>query len=237
MSVQAASLIANKAAPATEDADKYRLALDELMDMAMDVARLVHGEAKTLADAPPTEDTGDATARAKLVAVIAAAFDRAARTVRRTANLARHIDDPIKPSGEPGPDHTAARRDIIRAVEDTIQEKASGERAEALRAELFERMDCLDIDEEIDRQTRLLDVINMIRKDLGLPKLAGIHDYKRRTPEDVAELCARAARLPLPPRTAHGAEPGPTCPSGVRPSAPTIDPAMIRLCDKLLHGP
>jgi hypothetical protein len=61
--------------------------LHELADMAMDLARAVHRSATQ----PSPEDTAQpALAPDKA----AAAFDRLARTVRRTVALARTLDDP-----------------------------------------------------------------------------------------------------------------------------------------------
>ena len=76
-----------------QDRDYYRAMLHELADMAMDLARAVHHSATQ----PSSEDTAQlapASAAQPNAAAAATAFDRIARTVRRTVALARTLDDP-----------------------------------------------------------------------------------------------------------------------------------------------
>ena len=125
----------------------------------------------------------------------------------------------------------AARKQIIRDIEDTIHREAHGRKAEAeaLHAELYERLDTLDLDDDIDTMP-IADIIAAIRRDLGIdPHInsRGISPWKRRRPADVRALCARAAQsgitqptttlprtgnlrpLPAPPRRAGTGPPRP----------------------------
>ena len=116
----------------------------------------------------------------------------------------------------------SARKQIIREVEDTIHREAHGSKAEAeaLHAELYERLDTLDLDDDLDTMP-IADLIAALRRDLGIAAhitSRGISPWKRRRPADVRDLCARAARpraaqprpedpLPVPapsPRTGTG---------------------------------
>ena len=90
-------------------------------------------------------------------------------------------------------------------------------RAERLRAELVERLDSPELEEEIG-QRPIEDIVTEIRRDLGLEAMMGCNPWKRRAPAEIAALHARAAQppgteaspapvpLPLPPglgREAH----------------------------------
>ncbi len=118
------------------------------------------------------------------------AFDRIARTVRRTVALLRVLDVPVAPVVER---RALVRRQVIRAVEDTIEaDHGDGERAESLRAELYERMDAPEFEEDLGRPVE--EVIADIRRDLGIAGRPGMrHPWKRRTPGEVAALFARAS--------------------------------------------
>ncbi len=107
-------------------------------------------------------------------------FDRLARTVRRCIVLARRLDDPVAHAGS---SRVAARRRIIRAVEDAIEYEGKGDKAESLHAGFLERLDAPDVDE---------DIIADICHDLGLATLPGLRLWKRRMPADIAVLCERA---------------------------------------------
>jgi hypothetical protein len=157
----------------------------------------------------------------------AATFEQVARGVRRSIMLAQGQDAPKQqqPARTPGqhpapaPDRTTARKRILRAVEDVIQRPPDNpecDDAEVLLADLRERMDTPDLDDDI-KSRPAEDIIKDILRDLGLAALPGSRPWKRRTPADIAELNARAA---APSGTPHrpGAEPqeghpDPTCPS------------------------
>jgi hypothetical protein len=157
---------------------------------------------------------------------LAAAFDSTARTVRRCIMLAQNLDAPRKPARPPAPNHsaapdrTAARKRILRAVEDTLgrQDYDDSYRVcdptEALHAELLDRMDAPDLDRDIESRP-IDDIIKDILRDLGLAALPGTRPWKRRTPADIAELCARAA-APSRPAGSTPREPGP----GPQPPSP-----------------
>ena len=186
---------ANDASPSLanqrdEDAQYYRQVLHELVEMATDIARAVHRQAISEPDKEPAAaPTPDPTI----------AFDRIARTLRRTIALARKLSEPARPapverSTEPSHQRrAAARKQIIRAVEDTIQRETDGPEAEALHAELRERLDDPDLEDDLD-QLPIAEIIRDICRDLGIVNLPGTHPWKRRTPQDVRDLCARAAQ-------------------------------------------
>ena len=180
-----------------EDAQRYRTLLHNLMDMGAAIARRIHDqvmaqpEPQTLADAQVLADT-------------AIAFDRVARTVRRTVMLARKLDEPVRPDA--AEHRTEARKRIIREVEDAIDFRATSADYRGLVAELHERLDSPELDEDID--TRLVaDIIADICRDLWVVRTAdATKPWKRRYPEEVRELCERAA-APRPARPAPVAPP------------------------------
>ena len=169
-----------------EDAQYYRRVLHELIDIGADLARMVHQQAKAQAEAgvPAAEPAPDATI----------AFDRIARTIRRSIALARTLGEPVPaPASHPGQHRIAARKHVIRMVEDAIHRDPRRDQAEALHAELLERLDGPDIDDDIGHCTTD-QIIDTICHDLGLDGAHRLQVWKRRTPEDVALLCARAAK-------------------------------------------
>ncbi len=200
------------------DAHHYRHVLHELIDMGTGLARLLHQQATTQAaqrttpTAPPPAP--DAPTPNTLIS-IAAAFDRIARAVRRSIILARSLADPAPPVRDPAGHRTAARKHILREVEDTIQRTApaSGHAApahaasdglntnaadpdpasaDALTAELHDRLDAPDLNDDLSSRP-VADIITEICRDLGLAALPGAHPWKRRTPADLEQLHARAA--------------------------------------------
>jgi len=208
-----------------EDALYYRRVLHELIDMGTDLARAVHRQA--------TAEDGAAGPAAAAVA-----FDRLSRAVRRTVALARKVAEPVPVRVDAGQKRALARRQVIRAVEDEIQRTAEVD-AEALCAELHERLDGPELDDEIEGRPTA-EVIAEICRDLGLLRWLGNHPWKRRRPGDVAALCKRAARptggqpAALPPGVVRCAQgDGETW----RPQ-PYTEEFVIELMHKLLeHGP
>ena len=148
-----------------------------MIDLGADLARLVHAEAQAAAGSD-----------GQLVLEATVAFDRVARTVRRTVMLAMRLDEPVRA----GPDRVAARKRIIREVEDAIQ-RAPGEGGEDLEGELLERLDSPDLDDDIAGRP-VAEIVADILRDLGLAAMPGTRPWKRRRPEDVALLQARAER-------------------------------------------
>ena len=117
------------------------------------------------------------------VPVASKSFDEVTRGVRRAMLMSRKFAEPIR-----SVDRVAARKQIARKVEDNIQCHAEDEdQARDLHGELLDRLDSLDLEEEIGRRP-LEDIITDIIRDLGLAHVPGNHPWKRRTPEDLAEL-------------------------------------------------
>ncbi len=232
---------ANDASPAQasqrdEDAQYYRQVLHELVEIGTRLARAIDRQAAPEHSAVPAaapEQLGQpapAPVAAPEIAApeLAIAFDRVARTIRRTIALARKLSDPAQPrpaaraAAATEQRRTAARKQIVRDIEDTIHREAHGPeaeaQAEALHAELYERLDTLDLDDDIDTLP-IADLIAAIRRDLSIdPHInsRGISPWKRRRPADVRALCARAAA----PRSA---QPG-TAPPHPLPAPPARTP-------------
>ncbi|MDP9095772.1 MAG: hypothetical protein M3N26_04310 [Pseudomonadota bacterium] len=159
----------------------------------------------------------------------AAAFPNVALAVRRTIILSRHITNDPR-TAIPLPTQRAdARRRIIREVEDTIGDKADPADADALRVELLERIDQPEFDTDLAHRSPT-DLIRELCRDLGLFNRPYLPSYLRRTPDDIAILCAQAAAetgatlarwspqepSPLPPASPPPAPPSPDDPAGKR---------------------
>ena len=186
-----------------DDAAYYRDVLHELIGMGLDIARAVHAQAQT-----------EATADTAALAPLAGAFDRVSRAVRRTIALARRLDDPApRPAGK---QRAAARARILRHVEDAIHRGERPGNHDRLHAELHERLDGPDLDDEIDHRD-IPDIVADICRDLGIAGPPGPQPWKRRTPADIAALCARAARPPrhLASRTPASEPDGPNEPERI----------------------
>ena len=193
--------------------------------MGTDLARLLHGQATTQAQ-PAQQAAGPHPIPSPTpVPDIIAAFDRIARAVRRSITLARSLAEPVPPANDPAQHRAAARNHIIRAVEDVIQRTshatdAPDAESESLTAELHDRLDAPDLDDDLSHRP-IAEIITEICRDLGLASSPGNDPWKRRTPADIAQLCARAAApsrprqpgaAPLTPRTPQPAPPHPTPP-------------------------
>ena len=160
---------------------------DRLLKLAVDQA-----EAGTLSVTAATKD-----------------YERVTRAQRRCGWVVHRLDAPAKTV-----DRVAARKQIIRTVEDNIQRHDDEDTdAERLHEELMDRMDTDDLEEEIGNRP-VADIITDIVRDLGLAAVPGNHPWKRRTPKDVATLCARAAQ-PVPKAIAAAPVPGPNWPKQV----------------------
>jgi hypothetical protein len=90
---------------------------------------------------------------------------------------------------------TAARKRIIRGVEDAIACRAPAGEQEALHAEFLERLDRPDLEEDIAVRSTA-EIVADITRDLGIAGLHGTHPWKRRIPHDIAILNARAEMRP-----------------------------------------
>jgi len=204
------------------DTDKayYRRVLHDLIDMGSDLARQVHQQATRAAEARtaalPPNTTPDPASDHTL------AFDRMARAIRRTIALARHIaEPPATRTAIPVLHQAIARRRILREVEDVIQRTATGAQAESLHAEALDRLDGPDLVDEI-AHLPIATIVADICRDLGIAASAyttpgAARPWKRRTPHDIALLCARAAKPPGPPDNAPENPPDNTLPFPKRP--------------------
>ncbi len=192
-----------------------------------------------------------------ILITLAAAFDRIARAVRRSIALARSLADPVPPARDPAQHRAAVRKRILREVEDVIQRTVPGfgqaasddaasakfgvnaadaddDSAEALTTELHDRLDAPDLDDDISHRP-VADVITEICRDLGLAALPGAHPWKRRTPRDLEQLCARAA-APSRTRQPGAGPPVPAIPQRV-PANPVLpDPVAIPRATGLTHA-
>jgi hypothetical protein len=153
------------------------------------------------------------------------AYNGVTRSIRRSMLLAQKFTEPAKApvSDEAAQKRIATRKAIIRRVEDTIHREAKAAEAADLHAELLERIESPDFDGDLT-QRPAAEIIKDLCADLGLGP-DSLHWWKRRTPQDIAILCARAAapcrdrtgpfNLPMPPRGWDG---------GVRPYGDAIPP-------------
>jgi len=203
--------------PQAEDDQFYREVLYGLIEVGAELVRHLPQQAAAQAQAPqqhPAPQPTPAPAPSPdAVAPLAIAYDRITRAVRRCIALARSLNDPAHSPKHPAPNRTAARKQILRAVEDTLgrQDYDDSYRVcdptEALHAELLDRMDAPDLDRDIESRP-IDDIIKDVLRDLGLAALPGTRPWKRRTPADIALLNARAA-APSRPAGTTPHEPGP----------------------------
>ncbi len=207
--------------PGHQAADTHTHVLDGLINIGADLARLLHQQATSQSQAAQQRPAPQATAAQPApppapdaLIKITAAFDQAARAVRRYIALFRSLNEPMHPARNPAPNRTAARKRVLRAVEDTIQRTNSDghglgvsdddrDAAEALHAdlhaELLDSMDAPDLDDDI-RDRPIDEVIKGICRDLGIASLPGNHPWKRRTPADPAAI---PRPTPGPTRVSH----------------------------------
>jgi hypothetical protein len=198
--------------PQTPELDDayYRAILQELIDGAAQLARqILENATPPVGWAQPIktqEPLAPAPEAAPPETDPTVAYDRIARTIRRTIALARHIaDNPAGQQRKPTMDRTAARQKIIRNVEDKIDVRRRVDRdvdADELYAELNERL--LDPELELDLQTRPIDdIIAEIVQDLGVARQGRAFIFKRRKPKDLVDLRARAGAPPSPSPLGH----------------------------------
>ena len=234
----------DKPGQSAADEQQHRQALRDLIDMGTDFARLLRAKADAQAAqdaaATPPAPVPPALALAPGAPVadpffgLAGAFDRIARAVRRCIALARSLDEPAAPArDDPAQQRAAARRRVIREVEDAIERTGASDAAEALRTELRERLDAPDLDDDIHTRP-VAEIITEIRRDLGLAALPGDHLWRRRTPEDMRQLCAHAAA----PSAARQPGAGPHAPGrNAAPRCPDPQPAHHAATPRAQPGP
>jgi hypothetical protein len=157
-----------------------RQVLSNLLDISNEMAEILAYQTRSQSDDP-------AAARATV-----AVFTPLAQSIRRTIMLHEKLAKPAKPRSN----RIAARKRIIRDVEDAIQREArSPSEQETLHGEFLDRLDRPDLDDEIaDRSPA--DIVTDITRDLGVTGVYDAHPAKRRTPHDIAILNARAAQIP-----------------------------------------
>ena len=207
--------------PSEQDQDTalYRATLHELIELGTTIARDIAAQAArdtqalaTNPDAPRPDHT--------------IAFDRVARTVRRCILLAQHLR---KDTDQRDQTRTQARIRVLRSVDDAIAKERTPGKA-ALHTELRERLDAPDLVETMDHDldTRPLpEIIQELRRDLGLANMGGADPWPRRTLDDIRALHhdarhrapgthtvvrpsqAPGADTPAPPRHAPAAPPQP----------------------------
>ena len=184
-----------------EDSAYYRQVLHQLIDAGADLALMVHAQAKAQVDAAGAVATGGGAEPVLPETVLteaAGSFDRLSRCVRRTIALAQRVSEPVMITATmagmgAGAHRVVARRQILRDVEDTIRRVAADLESETgLNAEAHERLDDPELDIEIDTRS-VPEIVQEIRRDLGLEGTSGGRPWKRRMPEDVRVLYARAA--------------------------------------------
>jgi hypothetical protein len=169
-----------------QDALYYRDILHRILAVGADMMEMVQTEAKARIK--------DAVPGATPAADAAIAYDRIARSMRRTILLARKVAEPVKaPDARAAPDRVAARKQIIRKIEDAIYRDGPEDAAESLKAEFLERLDAPEFEDDLG-QRPIGEIIDEICRDLGIAGQIGLNFWKRRTPEDVAWLSAYAAR-------------------------------------------
>ena len=188
-----------------EDA-QHRRALSLLIDLGSDYARdLGAPEIDPLDRADP--------------------FERIGRVIHRSIRIVHLIREPvtdtdaadIDPAAELARHRTAIRTQILREVEDTI-ERTAPTRLASLRAELLERLDDPDLDDDIARRP-VAELIAELIRDLGLASRCGGQPTGRRTPADIAHLQALAAASPGQAVARDAANPTPKTDAKPRPSA------------------
>ena len=183
------------------DNDFHRGLLHGALERTAALLALVHEQAERQAEharqhAAPPPDLTAATL----------SFERMARTLRRTIAFARHIAQPPRSTAQrtaPWPAHaparTAARKRVIRGVEDAIQHGAESDgHAERLYEEFRERLDSPEFEHELDRPAG--ELIQEVVRDLDLAAAQRDgYPWRRRTPADAAALHAWAAAPPGTP--------------------------------------
>ena len=231
--------------PQAEDDQFYREILHGLINVGAELISHLPQQAATPAQTPQQDPAPQPVPPPSpdVIVPLAIAYDRITRAIRRSIALARSFNDPTHPPKHPPHHRAEARKRILRAVEDTIQRQdyddgyAECDPTDVLTAELRERMDAPDLDDDIaNRPTD--DIIKDILRDLGLAALPGTRPWKRRTPADIDQLSAEAATpsrarqpgaalQPPAPQPERQAQPSPTAIPGPNgpPAIPRTSPA------------
>jgi hypothetical protein len=180
-----------KAEQLAQDEQYYRRILHRMIDRGDAMAEMIHQKAKAQAVA---DSVLGAEASPTPAPDLTVPLDRVARMVRRCILLARKVSEPVKATTSVDAEQRriAARKQVIRRVEDAIQTYAGDHEAEALHAELLERVDAPEFAADL-AQFPIDEVITAMQADMGLLGKNSLDHWKRRTPRDIATLSARAA--------------------------------------------
>ena len=237
---------ADRATQRDEDAQYYRGILHELVEMATDIARVVHRQAIAGGDPPegqrakrvedaelsaaPTPGAAAQPQPSQPAPVLTVAFDRLARPIRRTIALARKLSEPDRapPGSKPHPtgrllEHCA--EGCTECCPSVRQRRTDLAETDALHAEPCERPEAADfdadedLDDDLDEQS-LAYLIATLRHDNGLATLTDAQLPQRCT--------AQSAQAGTPGKNcapcARGAGPTATQPSTADPRLPTPPP-------------
>lgn len=225
---------ATETAEPSEDTAHHRAVLRDCIDLGrhivaltnLEVAAAIKQAEARLADPDPE------TAPAKPAPDFTGRYNLLTRAIRLTVLLDERLANPAPPPPPPeDPDRrrVAARKAVLREVDDAIHRHAKPAEAETLRDELTERMDMPDFDAELlDRPTK--DVVAEIKRDLGLANGTTPHPFKRRTPDDLFDIHLAALKQPPAPQfTLREQFPPPrtvsTVPTPTVPASPAPPPA------------
>ena len=198
-----------------ENLAHYKQVLRNLVDMANDMAQSIHKQHLHQTEAASAALPPQNTPAPGFAQDLTIPFTRIARTIRRTVLLAEHLEK------TPTQNHrAAARKRILREVEDVIHRNATPKQVESLTRELRDRLDAPDLEEDIDLRP-LDDIIDDICRDLRVATPYA-NNWKRRTPQEVETLRQQANTIPetwlTPPnRPTHPPPPR-------RPRKPTLPP-------------
>ena len=221
-------------APGQQAADTqfYREALHDFITIGTSLARHLHQQVTGQPEATPPATQPAPTPPAAITPEAAAmAFDRLARSVRRSIMLARKLAEPPAPAKDPAHHRAAARKRIIREVEDAIQrhshatDSADDADPASLTTELHDRLDTPDLDRDLTTRP-IADIVTELCRDLGLAALPGTNPWRRRTPQDIRDLNARAAAQPgaAPPSPRPAPKPPSPNPQPPRAAVPRAHP-------------
>ena len=211
-----------------EDAQLYRYVLHKLLHLGTDLIHILQAQATAHAHAAMQEPTPPKPSTDQAIA-----FDRIARTIRRTITLARSLNEPVAPARAPAhPRAAAATSALHEAADAAAGQDAAGHpagtpgrdaaNAESSSAGLRDRPEATDHDapdrdppdrdgpdrDEDDTGRSPAAVIAGICRDLGLDTPPGIHPATRRTPADTAQPHAQAA-APSSATASTPCQPGP----------------------------
>jgi hypothetical protein len=171
-----------------EGAKRCRQVLLNLVEIGNALGAMVFEEANAHRDNPkPATEIAPGPSP---VREAVAAYEKITRAVRRTVMLYDKLCDPKKSR----PNRIAARKRIIRDVEDAIEANAPADEQETLHAEFLDRLDRPDLDDEIADRS-IADIVTDITRDLGISGLYDGHPWKRRIPHDIAIINARAEQV------------------------------------------